>query len=64
MCAGVYLQLLQQVSTQRGFKQLFSVLICFDDFQLDLRRAGFLQHPTGGVRWDVGRLGGRGTVHE
>lgn len=59
-----YLQFLQKVSTQRRFKQLFSILICLCDLQLDLWRTCSLQHPTRGVGQDMGGLRRGRTVHK
>lgn len=59
-----YLQLLEQVSTQRRLKQLFPILVRLYDLQFDLGRAGFLQYPNRGVGRGVRLLRRRGTVHE
>lgn len=59
-----YLQFLQKVSTQRRFKQLFSILIRLYDLQLNLWGAGFLQHPTRGVGQGMGGLSRGGTIHK
>ena len=59
-----YLQFLQQLSTQRRLKQLFPVLIRLNDLQLDLWRAGLLQHALRSVGQGEGGLRRRGTVHK